>query len=69
VRQSRRLTTVARQDVREGKPVKETPAPLRQARERLGGGLRTIEADTIPQSDEISLRRGVTPTAGAQTAA
>jgi DNA-binding FrmR family transcriptional regulator len=30
---------------------------LRQARERLGEGLRTIEADTIARSDEISLRR------------
>ena len=30
---------------------------LRQARERLGEGLRTIEADRIAQSDEISLRR------------
>ena len=30
---------------------------LRQARERLGEGLRTIEADTIAQSDDISLRR------------
>jgi hypothetical protein len=30
---------------------------LRQARERLGEGLRTIEADAIAQSDEISLRR------------
>jgi hypothetical protein len=30
---------------------------LRQARERLGVGLRTIEADTIAQADEISLRR------------
>jgi hypothetical protein len=29
---------------------------LRQARERLGEGLRTIEADAIAQSDEISLR-------------
>jgi hypothetical protein len=29
---------------------------LRQARERLGEGLRTIEADTIAHSDEISLR-------------
>jgi hypothetical protein len=29
---------------------------LRQARERLGEGLRTIEADDISQSDEISLR-------------
>src|SRR6476620_3414019 len=30
---------------------------LRQDRERLGEGLRTIEADTIARSDEISLRR------------
>jgi hypothetical protein len=30
---------------------------LRQARERLGEGLRTIQADTIAPSDEISLRR------------
>jgi hypothetical protein len=30
---------------------------LRQARERLGEGLRTIEADTIARSDLISLRR------------
>jgi hypothetical protein len=30
---------------------------LRQARERLGEGLRTIEADTIARSDEISLRK------------
>jgi hypothetical protein len=29
---------------------------LRQARERLGEGLRTIEADAIAESDEISLR-------------
>jgi hypothetical protein len=29
---------------------------LRQARERLGEGLRSIEADAIAQSDEISLR-------------
>ena len=29
---------------------------LRQARERLGQGLRAIEADHIAQSDEISLR-------------
>jgi hypothetical protein len=29
---------------------------LRQARERLGEGLRTIEAETIAHSDEISLR-------------
>ena len=31
---------------------------LRQARERLGRGLRAIEADYIAASDEISLRRG-----------
>jgi len=29
---------------------------LRQARERLGEGLRAIEADSIAESDEISLR-------------
>jgi hypothetical protein len=29
---------------------------LRQARERLGEGLRTIEADAIADSDVISLR-------------
>lgn len=29
---------------------------LRQARERLGRGLRAIEADTIAESDGISLR-------------
>ena len=29
---------------------------LRQARERLGQGLRAVEADTIAESDEISLR-------------
>jgi hypothetical protein len=29
---------------------------LRQARERLGEGLRTIEADAIAESDVISLR-------------
>jgi hypothetical protein len=29
---------------------------LRQARERLGQGLRAIEADSIAESDEISLR-------------
>lgn len=29
---------------------------LRQARERLGQGLRAIEADDIAKSDEISLR-------------
>jgi len=30
---------------------------LRQARERLGLGLRAVEADHIADSDEISLRR------------
>ena len=29
---------------------------LRQARERLGQGLRAVEADIIAESDEISLR-------------
>jgi hypothetical protein len=29
---------------------------LRQARERLGQGLRAVEADQIAESDEISLR-------------
>ncbi len=29
---------------------------LRQARERLGQGLRALEADTIAESDQISLR-------------
>jgi len=29
---------------------------LRQARERLGEGLRAVRADDIAQSDEISLR-------------
>ena len=29
---------------------------LRQARERLGAGLRAIQADHIAESDEISLR-------------
>lgn len=29
---------------------------LRQARERLGHGLRAVEAGTIAESDEISLR-------------
>jgi hypothetical protein len=29
---------------------------LRQARERLGHGLRAIQADSIAESDEISLR-------------
>jgi hypothetical protein len=31
-------------------------ALLRQARERLGEGLRAVEADIIGKSDEISLR-------------
>jgi hypothetical protein len=41
----------------------DTPATnslklLRQARERLGRGLRAVEADQIAGSDEISLRNG-----------
>jgi hypothetical protein len=32
---------------------------LRQARERLGEGLRAIEADAIAESDPISLRNGL----------
>lgn len=31
---------------------------LRQARERLGEGLRAIGADSIAESDPISLRKG-----------
>jgi hypothetical protein len=31
---------------------------LRQARERLGKGLRAVEADSIAESDQISLRNG-----------
>ena len=31
-------------------------ALLRQARERLGEGLRAVEADVIAETDEISLR-------------
>ena len=31
---------------------------LRQARERLGEGLRAVKADSIAESDEISLRNG-----------
>ncbi|HEY6791015.1 MAG TPA: hypothetical protein VI365_27275, partial [Trebonia sp.] len=30
---------------------------LRQARERLGNGLRAVEADGIAESDDISLRK------------
>ena len=30
---------------------------LRQARERLGQGLRAVQADQIAESDEISLRK------------
>jgi hypothetical protein len=29
---------------------------LRQARERLGAGLRAVEADAVAKTDEISLR-------------
>jgi hypothetical protein len=43
------------------RPAGQTPAAnslklLRQARERLGEGLRAIEADAIAPSDQISLR-------------
>ena len=31
---------------------------LRQARERLGAGLRAVQADSIAESDVISLRNG-----------
>jgi hypothetical protein len=31
---------------------------LRQARERLGEGLRAVEADGIAETDKISLRNG-----------
>jgi hypothetical protein len=34
---------------------------LRQARERLGQGLRAIDADSIAESDEISLRNVTHP--------
>jgi hypothetical protein len=34
---------------------------LRQARERLGQGLRAIEADVIAESDQISLRNQPSP--------
>jgi hypothetical protein len=34
---------------------------LRQARERLGQGLRAVQADQIAESDEISLRNPATP--------
>jgi hypothetical protein len=30
---------------------------LRQARERLGEGLRAVEADSIAETDDISMRR------------
>jgi hypothetical protein len=33
---------------------------LRQARERLGQGLRAVQADHIAESDEISLRNPAT---------
>ena len=34
---------------------------LRQARERLGHGLRAVQADQIAESDEISLRNPPRP--------
>jgi hypothetical protein len=39
-------------------PATDSLALLRQARERLGVGLRAVEADNINASDEISLRNG-----------
>jgi hypothetical protein len=43
------------------RPTAQTPSAnsltlLRQARERLGQGLRAIRADSIAETDEISLR-------------
>jgi hypothetical protein len=38
-------------------PATDSLKLLRQARERLGEGLRAVEADTIAESDQISLRR------------
>jgi hypothetical protein len=37
-------------------PASDSLMLLRQARERLGEGLRAIEADNINESDDISLR-------------
>jgi hypothetical protein len=37
-------------------PATDSLKLLRQARERLGKGLRAVEADTIANDDQISLR-------------
>jgi hypothetical protein len=39
-------------------PATDSLALLRQARERLGEGLRAVNADRIGASDDISLRNG-----------
>jgi hypothetical protein len=39
-------------------PATDSLALLRQARERLGEGLRAVDASSIGQSDGISLRNG-----------
>jgi hypothetical protein len=39
-------------------PATDSLTLLRQARERLGVGLRAVEADSINESDQISLRNG-----------
>ena len=39
-------------------PATDSLTLLRQARERLGEGLRAVDADKIGESDDISLRNG-----------
>jgi hypothetical protein len=39
-------------------PATDSLTLLRQARERLGVGLRAVEATSISESDDISLRHG-----------
>jgi hypothetical protein len=39
-------------------PATDSLALLRQARERLGEGLRAVDASSIAESDGISLRNG-----------
>ncbi len=51
---SRRYATGAGDDTRG-----LAKATLRQARERIGEGLRAVEADNIAESDEISLRNAL----------
>ena len=53
------LVEIERADVGGSGAVDQSATPLKllhQARERLGQGLRSIEADTIHPSDDISLR-------------